>query len=144
MGSPLNDKIVMAFGPMRSPQQLIKAFDAATKEKPLRLAADEVDNFTKAMKICASIEDIRFPYMKGKIVVRDADILLKDGIKSPLDQKSVFTNRKDWAEHLKRNGCVEIGNDYNNKKPSKEIHGDFDCRKELAQAVNQVADKYGH
>lgn len=84
-----------------------------------------------------------FVAKKVNTVLMDKDALLANGIKSPLTQES-FTNRKAWAEHLKANGCVEIGNDFNNAKMRTEVRGDFDCRKELSQATHQVMDKYGH
>lgn len=81
---------------------------------------------------------------KVNTVIIDKDVLLKDGIVSPLDGKTAFHNRREWGEHLKANGCVEYGNDMNNHKAPTEVRGDFDCRKELAQATHQVMDKYGH
>lgn len=81
---------------------------------------------------------------KFNITISDRDVLLKNGVTSPIDPKQAFTNRREWAEHLKRNDCVEIGNDYNNAKPPTEIKGDFNCRKELSQATHQVMEKYGH
>lgn len=80
-----------------------------------------------------------------KISLLDKDKLLTNGVVSPLDQKSVFHNRADWGDHLKRNGCVEIGNDYGDStKKKREIKGDFDCRDALGQAVQQVGEKYGY
>ncbi len=73
------------------------------------------------------------------------DKLLENGVISPLDGKTVFLNRYDWSEHLKRNGCVEIGNDFNNAVNKKrETEGDFNCRAELAKVTHQVAEKYGY
>lgn len=129
---------------MRSPKQLLKEYEAASKEQPLIIRADEVENFSKAMKIASGIEDARIGKNSFKITLQDKDILLKDGVVSPLDGKTAFHNRHDWADHLKRNDCVEIGNDFNNSKPRTEIRGDFDCRKELSQATHQVMEKYGH
>jgi len=86
-----------------------------------------------------------FSSTKVKTVIMDKDKLLRDGVLSPLDMKTAFHNRRDYAEHLKANGCVEIGNDFNKSTEKKrEIKGDFDCRAELAQAVNQAQDKYGN
>ena len=82
---------------------------------------------------------------KSYVQIVDRDKLLSDGVLSPLDQKTAFHNRRDWGEHLKANGCVEIGNDFNKSTEKKrEIKGDFDCRKELAQATHQVMEKHGH
>lgn len=51
------------------------------------------------------------PYrMTGGITVMDRDALLKDNIQSPADGKR-YSNRKDWNEMLKRNNCIEFGND---------------------------------
>lgn len=78
-----------------------------------------------------------------RTVIMDKDKLLANGVVSPLTQES-FHNRADYKDHLKRHGCVEIGNDFNNAKMRTEIHGDFDCRKELSQATHQVMEKYGN
>lgn len=80
----------------------------------------------------------------SRIAIMDRDVLLKNGVTSPIDPKQSFTNRRDWAEHLKRNDCVEIGNDFNNAVPRKEIRGDFNCREELSKVTHQVMEKYGH
>lgn len=79
-----------------------------------------------------------------KTIIMDRDKLLANGVLSPLT-KEAFHNRTDWNNHLKANGCVEIGNDFNtaHEKPI-ELKGDFDCRKELGEATYQVLDKYGH
>lgn len=83
--------------------------------------------------------------VSGKIGILDKDKLLANGVVSPLDGKTAFHNRREWANHLKANGCVEIGNDFNNStKKKREIHGDFDCREELGKATYQVMEKYGH
>lgn len=86
-----------------------------------------------------------FSNRKVSTVIMDRDKLLANGVLSPLDQKTTFHNRKDWGEHLKANGCVEIGNDFNKsiEKP-REIKGDFDCRDELGKVTHQVMDKYGN
>lgn len=80
-----------------------------------------------------------------KMTIFDRDKLLADGILSPIDRKTAFSNRKDWAEHLRANGCVEIGNDFNNAKeiPGK-LRGDFDVRDDLGRATYQVMEKHGH
>ena len=130
---------------MRSSEELLKAWEEATVDNPIVLASGESDNFCKAMKIIGAQEDSRLGRKSLNIELVDRDFLLKDGVLSPLDQKSAFHNRHDWAEHLKRNGCVEIGNDFNNATQKKrEVVGDFDCRRELAQATHQVMEKYGH
>lgn len=130
---------------MRSPEELLIAYDAASKENPLIIASDECDNFTKAMKFICAREDRRMCKKDFNLTLMDRDVLLKDGILSPLDMKTAFHNRRDWADHLKRHDCVEVGNDLNNSTLKKrEIKGDFDCRAELAQATHQIADKYGH
>lgn len=124
---------------MRSPEQLLKAYERATKENPLVLANNEFDNFRAAMRMSWPETS------KVKTVIMDKDRLLRDGVLSPLDQKSTFHNRQAWGEHLKANDCVEVGNDLNNATQKKrEIRGDFDCRAELTQATQQVMEKYGH
>lgn len=129
---------------MRSPEQLLEAFEKASKEHPVIIAANESENFSKAMKISNAREDARIGRNSLKITLQDKDVLLRNGVISPLDGKTAFHNRREWAEHLKLNNCVEIGNDFNNAKPRTEIRGDFDCRKELAQVTHQVMEKYGH
>ena len=80
-----------------------------------------------------------------KISILDKDKLLANGVLSPLDMKTAFHNRRDYADHRKRNRCVEVGNDFNNStKKKRQIEGDFDCRAELSQATHQIMEKYGH
>lgn len=129
---------------MRSPEQLLKEYELASKERPILIASNEYENFIKAMRILGKSQDERIGRNPLKITLQDRDVLLKDGVISPLDGKTAFHNRRDWADHLKRNDCVEIGNDFNNAKPRTEIRGDFDCRKELSQATHQIMEKYGH
>lgn len=129
---------------MRSPEQLLKAWETASKETPLVLVAGEGENFSKAMKISNYKEDARIGQKSGKVTIQDRDKLLANGILSPLDGKTAFHNRRDWADHLKRNNCVEYGNDMNNHKAPTEVRGDFDCRKELSEATYQVMEKHGH
>lgn len=130
---------------MRTPEQLLKAYEKATKEAPLVIARDESDNFCKAMKLSNIKEDIRLGKQLGKLTIVDGDKLLANGVLSPIDQKTVFHNRKDWAEHLKRHNCIEFGNDFNKStEKMREIKGDFDCREQLTKATHQIAEKYGH
>lgn len=84
-------------------------------------------------------------YVKNavKTVIYDKDKLLAEGVPSPITKES-FHNRREWNNHLKQHGCVEIGNDFNNAKMREEVRGDFDCRKELAQATHQIMEKYGN
>jgi len=49
--------------------------------------------------------------------------------------------RRQHREFLKQHGCVEVGNDFNSAKSSKEIRGDFNVRPELSRAVHQVLNK---
>jgi len=84
------------------------------------------------------------PVSNAPVTISMRDKLLENGVISPLDGKTAFHNRHSWAEHLKKNGCVEIGNDFNNATQKKrEIKGDFDCRDELGRATYQIAEKYG-
>lgn len=132
---------------MRSPEDFSydekRIFSAPIKD----LSVEE-----RAIAILLSDERANWNWTENKkhqskhsgVTVIMTDKLLENGVVSPLDGKTAFHNRRTWKEHLKANGCVEIGNDYNNLKKKTEIQGDFDCRKELSQAVNQVAEKYGH
>lgn len=78
-----------------------------------------------------------------RLTIMDKDKLLRDGVSSPCDGKT-YHNRLTWNEMLKRNNCVEIGNDYNNQigKPS-ELKGDFNTRKALKDALCEVKAKNG-
>lgn len=130
---------------MRTPAQLLKAYEAATKEKPVIIANDEYENFIKAMKMgqARESERIQGQSLGSKITLMDKDILLKDGVKSPVTGEA-YLNRRDWNNHLKANGCVEFGNDLNNAKQRTEVRGDFNCREELGRAVHEVAEKNGY
>lgn len=129
---------------MRSPQELMEAYEARTKENPLDIAGDETESFIAAMRMICAREDQRIS-KKSKISIMDKDKLLANGVLSPLDMKTAFHNRVDYADHLKRNGCVEVGNDFNKSTEKKrEIKGDFDVRAELSKVTHQVMDKYGH
>lgn len=77
------------------------------------------------------------PVKSNKIntAIVDKDVLLKDGVKSTVDGK-MYGNRREWNDHLKRNGCVEIGNDYNNHTP-KPNNADHNVRGELINAMKQ-------
>lgn len=70
-----------------------------------------------------------------KIGIQDKDILLKNGVKSQADGR-IYGNRRDYNDHLKRHDVVEIG-DQAPIHASKEIRGDFECRKELHDAIKQ-------
>lgn len=52
----------------------------------------------------------------------------------------MITSRSQHRDYLKRNGYVEIGNEM--PKERTEIHGDFNNRAELTQAVREVLPKY--
>lgn len=73
------------------------------------------------------------------MIIIDKDKLLKDGVRSPADG-SVYSNRREWNEHLKSKGLVEVGNDYNGQKP-RELQGDYNCRKALTEATREVLSK---
>lgn len=103
-------------------------------------AKDRSGPFLK-LEINQNIPKFHSGFKKSGMTLMDKDKLLADGIESPID-KTPFTNRREWKEHLKRNGCVEIGNDFN-KPAYKPQEGDFNCRKELTQAIEQVAEKHG-
>lgn len=89
-------------------------------------------------------EESSFNPISSKITLMDKDKLLANGILSPIDQKSAFHNRRDWADHLKQHNCVEFGNDLNNAKIRSDIRGDYNVREELGKATYEVASKYGY
>lgn len=91
---------------IRSPEKLLKDWQAATNDNPLCLQSGESDNFSKAMRLSWPKEERK----KFTIDIMDRDKLLKDNIQSPADGKR-YSSRKDWNEMLKRNNCVEFGND---------------------------------
>lgn len=51
-----------------------------------------------------------------------------------------ITSRSGHRAFLKRNGYVEVGNEM--PKERTEVHGDFNTRKELTEAVREVLPKY--
>lgn len=118
---------------IRNPAQLLDAYNAATKENPLELLWGEHENFIKAMRMSQAELDYRLN--PTKIAIVDKDILLKEGVRSTVDNK-IYGNRRVWNEHLKRHGCVEIGNDYNNKTP-KPNNADHNVRADLINAMKQ-------
>lgn len=131
---------------MRTPEELLKAYEAATKESPILIASDEHENFRKAMQISYAREDARIrKSTASKITICDRDKLLANGVLSPIDNKTHFSNRRDWNNHLKANDCVEIGNDFNSaREVPGQLRGDYDIRSDLAKATHEVMDKYGH
>ena len=50
--------------------------------------------------------------------------------------------RAQHREFLRRNGYVEVGNEI--PKPRTEVQGDFNVRRELAQATRAVLSQPGH
>lgn len=128
---------------MRSVQELLKAYEEASLESPLILAMDESDNFQKAMKMLGESYDKS--NSQNKITVWDRGISFKDdAIISPADGRA-YSTRHSWDEMLKYNGCIQIGNDFNNATEKKrEVQGNFDCREELTRVTHQVAEKYGY
>lgn len=118
---------------IRTPSQLLDSWELATKENPLVIKDGEYDNFIKAMKISQASSDQKIS--PNKISIVDKDVLLKDGVKSTVDGKK-YSNRREWNEHLKRNHCVEIGNDYNNHTPAPPA-GDHNVRSDLINAMKQ-------
>ena len=61
-----------------------------------------------------------------------------------IDERSgarpVIQGRKEHREFLKRNGYVEVGNDIPTAPPP--LKGDFNLRKELADATRQILSKH--
>lgn len=118
---------------IRNPAQLLDIYNAATKENPLELRLGEHENFIKAMRMSQAESDYRLNPLKIAIV--DRDVLLKDGVRSTVDNK-MYSNRMKWNDHLKRHGCVEIGNDYNNKTP-RPSNSDHNVRADLINVMKQ-------
>lgn len=79
--------------------------------------------------------EIRVPTTKSSVVIQDKDILLKNGVKSQADGK-IYGNRREYNEHLKRHGMIEVG-DQAPTKPNTEIRGDHECRREVIEAYKQ-------
>lgn len=80
------------------------------------------------------------PYENPSVISKaphifDKDALLKDGVVCPADGKR-YSTRKEWNDTLKARGYVEMG-DQAKAERSKEVHGDFNVRKELKDAVQQ-------
>lgn len=124
---------------LRNAEELLEAWEKATKENPLYLHPGEEQAFSKAMRIWGgSIADNGI-----KITIRDTGVSFKDGpVFSHADSKH-YSNRKDWDNHLKQHGCIEVGNEYNNKKQKpRQIEGDFNCRKELTEATQHVLRRH--
>lgn len=84
----------------------------------------------------------RQPHLRTcSMLIQDKDVLLKDGVISPIEGKA-YHNRREWNDHLKRHGVREIGNDFNNahEKP-RELKGDYNVRPALAEAIKEVLTK---
>lgn len=115
---------------LNTPFQNLSLADRATAFS----ASDKLAEYNRSQPYTASSNALP--------VIMDKDKLLANGVLSPIT-KEAFHNRADYKDHLKRHGCVEIGNDFNNSDGKRPLQGDFDCRKELAQATHEVCDKYG-
>lgn len=60
----------------------------------------------------------------------------RDGaMRSTIDGK-MYTNRRDWDNHLKANGARQFESGEGNTK--RELQGDYNCRKELTQATREI------
>lgn len=53
----------------------------------------------------------------------------------------VITSRSQHREYLRRNGYIEVGNEMP-KPQRKEVHGDFNVRTELREAVREVLPRH--
>jgi hypothetical protein len=118
---------------MRTCEELLTAYQAATKENPLVLKACEHDNFCKAM------DDLAASYNTNKmrLTIHDADVNFKSSVLSHADGK-YYTNKKEWESHLKARNLVEVGNE---KPKKRELAGDYNCRAELSAAIKEVTTK---
>lgn len=74
------------------------------------------------------------------MTVGNREMCFSDPVKSMIDGK-YYNNRKDYQNHLKQHGCVEVGNEYNGKTPKRELRGDFNVRKELTEATREVLSR---
>lgn len=54
---------------------------------------------------------------------------------------NMITSKSQHREHLHANGCFEVGNETKYLTERKEVHGDFDVRKELTEATRQTLAK---
>lgn len=125
----------------RSKEELMKIWDSplTTKENPLVLQSQiESENFSAGIRARNSMNSGN----SSEIIVSDRDISFKEGhIFSHADGKH-YPNRKAWEDHLKRNNCFEVGNEYNKKDiRDRKIRGNFDCRKELTEATKQILSR---
>ena len=78
------------------------------------------------------------PEIKG--FMQDKDKLLKDGVKSPADGKA-YSNRGEWNEMLKRNNCVEYGNDQK-CKPRPVQMKNMNLKPAIKQALEQARSRH--
>lgn len=69
----------------------------------------------------------------------DKEANFKNPVQSPVDGKH-YTNSTEWKNHLKRNNCVEMGNDAPREAP-REIRGDFACKEQVAEAMKRLRDR---
>lgn len=67
--------------------------------------------------------------------VFDRDMLLKDGVKCPVDGKT-YTSRKKWNDTLKAHEMVEMG-DQAPTTSNQDIKGDFNVQSELREAYQR-------
>lgn len=118
---------------IRTPPQLLVAYNSASREKPLILMYGEHENFIKAMRM--SQAESNRALNPSRVAIVDRDVLLTEGVRSTVDNK-IYGNRREWNDHLKKHGCVEIGNDYNSKTP-KPNNADHNVRAELINAMKQ-------
>lgn len=59
-----------------------------------------------------------------------------DGVRNPVDGK-MYDSKSRLRRSYRENGVIEVGNEPIPTKP-RETVGDFDCRKEVAQAIEQT------
>jgi hypothetical protein len=113
---------------MRSEEELLIAWDAATAENPIDLDRNETDLLARAL----SKRNSRGAYGKSFNIVPDIQPYI-----GMVDGKPIG-GRAQHREYLKRHDCVEIGNETKHLTQPKEIKGDFNVRKELTEATRQV------
>jgi hypothetical protein len=73
------------------------------------------------------------------MVIADAAPYQAIAVDAKTGTTPIIDGRAQHREYLKRNGYVEVGNDI--PKPSGELKGDYNIRKELTSAVHEVMAK---
>jgi hypothetical protein len=104
----------------------------------------EHDVFRTIARIDADLPECCGATMHRRIcaptVVADIAPYQAMGVDVATGRAPVIGSRSAHRDYLKRNGYIEVGNEQ--PKLRTEVHGDFDNRAELRQAVREVLPKY--